>query len=428
MRYRRFAPPGLVACLALAGCTDRESRTPAEPQFSHTASASCDFNFTSLIPQFFVQPRQGVVAGLKQQMEAAHEASSEANVQARGFDILANIEAAVNLNESSNSTAGSDLANRLLACMFTEAQLSPVILPVDFTQELTVSGLGAFGVRGGATSYDTAGPVFAHDGFSGVTPVNSAAWSTVLSTRTLIYGERASNTEQSFDWFKILRSTVFNSPFVIVGICVPSGTTEMLVQNGSAVLAFDGTHFGLACQVSAMRRSSDRNAGWGPFELAQRLVRLFAPSSLHAAAMFTNTTSGKAGSFSNFRSDEISAAASDYLVPPPATVQVNVVVTPTITVKVTAVDEETSDIKPAVNQLVKLVVASQVSNKGANVAVAGETAITNSDGIASFPNFVIKKAGTYTIQAVFELGRPGVGVTFDQVGGIQAGGTGRPPR
>jgi hypothetical protein len=362
-------------------------------------------------------------------MVDAHGASSETGVQKYGFNILANIEAAVNLKESSNATAGSELANRVLACMFTEAQLSPVVLPVDFSQELTVDGLGAFGVRGNLVgepeSYDTAGPVFAHDGFSGVTPVNSVSWSTVLSNRILIYGERASSTTDSYDWFKILRSTVFNSPFVIVGICVPAGTAEMLVVDGSAVLAFDGTHFGLPCQVSAMRRSSDRNAGWGPFELAQRLVRLFAPSSLHAAAMFTNTTSGKAGSFSNFRSDEIAAAASDYVVPPPPTVQVNVVVTPTITVKVTAVDEETSDIKPAVNQLVKLVVASQVSNKGANVAVAGETAITNSDGIASFPNFVIKKAGTYTIQAFFELGRPGVGVTFDQVGGIQAGGTGR---
>jgi hypothetical protein len=416
MRFRPFAAPGLVACLALAGCSDRETQTPAEPEFSHTASASCDFNFNSLVSQFFVQPRQGVVAGLKTQMEAAHTASSETDVQARGFDILAHIEAAVNLKESSNSTAGSDLANRLLACMFTEAQLSPVALPVDFTQELTVSGLGAFGVRGGATSYDTAGPVLAHDGFSGVTPVSGAPWSTVLSNRILIYGERASSTTESYDWFKILRSTTFNSPFVIVGLCVPSGSADMLVQNGSAVLAFDGTHF-LPCSATIGLRSRERTPGWGPFELAQRLVRLFAPSSLHAAAMFTNTTSGKAGSFSNFRSDAIDAMASDYLTAPPTAFRANVVVTPTITVKVTA-----DDGKPAVNLLVTLVVASTISNKGSKVGVAGETAITNSEGIATFPSFLVKKPGTYTLQAFFELGRPGVDVTFDQVTGIQVSG------
>jgi hypothetical protein len=431
MRYRSLAALSLAAGLVLAGCgDDEESRTPAEPQFNHTASASCDFNFNSLISQFFVQPRLGVVLGLKQQMEAAHQASSETNVQKYGFDILANIEAAVNLGQSTNATVGSQLANRLLACMFTEAQIAQgtdptLALPIDFSQELTVNGgTGAFGVRGGSTQYDTAGPVFSHDRWSGVTPANSAAWSTVLSTRTLLYGERGTDLA-SFDWHKVLRSTTFAFPYVLVGICVPAGDDQMLVENGSAVLAFDGTHFGLSCQTSAMRRSSDPATGWGLFDLARRVVEFITPNSLHAAVMFSNTTTGKTGSFSNFRSDAIATAASEYLTAPPATVQVNVVVTPTITVKVTALDDETDELKPAVNQLVRLVVASSISNQGTNVEVGGATAITNGDGIASFPDFVIKKAGTYTIQAFFELGRPGVGVTYDQVGGIQAGGTGK---
>jgi hypothetical protein len=429
MRYRSFAVSGLAGLLALAGCSDEELQTPSQPQFSHTASASCDFNFSSLIAQYFVQPRQGVVSGLKQQMESAHQDGSGDNVKRYGFDILANIEAAVNLKESSNVTAGSELANRLLACMFTEAQIAagtspPLALPIDFTQELTIDGGGAFGVRGGLAKYDAAGPVIAHDAWSGVTPANNANWSAVLTTTTLIYGEPGT-LQDTYDWHKILPSTTFSSPFVLVGICVPAGTDQMMVQNGTAVLAFDGTHFGLECQTSAMRRSSDPATGWGAFDLARRLVEFITPSSLHAAVMFSNTTTGKAGSFSNFRSDAIGTAASDYITPPPATVQVNVVVTPTITVQVTVFDEETNETKPAVNQLVKLVVASQISNKGTNVAVGGETAITNSNGVASFPNFVIKKAGTYTIQAFFELGRPGVGVTLDQVGGIQAGGTGR---
>jgi hypothetical protein len=193
----------------------------------------------------------------------------------------------------------------------------------------------------------------------------------------------------------------------------------MLIENGTSVLAFDGTHF-LPC--SETLPSASRITGWGPLDLAQRVVRLLTPTSLHAAAVFTNTTAGKAGSFSNFRSDPIDAAASVYIVPPPATVQVNVVVTNNgqpITVQVTADD------KPAVNQLVKLLVAPSISNQSPKVEVAGETAITTSTGTATYPNFVIKKAGTYTIQAVFELGRPGVGVTFAQVAGIQAGGTGK---
>ncbi|HEX2451038.1 MAG TPA: hypothetical protein VHJ69_07850, partial [Gemmatimonadales bacterium] len=204
MRYRCFAAAGLAVCLSVAGCTDQEPpgpSAPSEPQFSHTASASCDFNFNSLISQFFTnQTRQGEVQTLRQQMVDAHQLSSESGVQKYGFNILANIEAAVNESESNNPTVGSELANRVLACMFTEAQIgSPAVtLPIDFTQELTVAGLGAFAVRGNLVgepeSYDTAGPVFAHDKFSGVTPVSGAAWSTVLSNRILIYGERATNT------------------------------------------------------------------------------------------------------------------------------------------------------------------------------------------------------------------------------------------
>jgi hypothetical protein len=423
MRYRSVAALGLAACLVLAGCgDDEESRTPAEPQFNHTASASCDFNFNSLISQFFVQPRQGVVLSLKQQMEAAHQASSETDVQKYGFDILANVEAAVNSGESTNATAGSDLANRLLACMFTEAQLSPVVLPVDFTQELTVAptGKGAFAVRGGTTQYDSEGPAFSHDQWSGVTPANSAKWSAVLTTRTLLYGERGTD-QVSFDWHKILPSTTFSFPYVLVGICVPAGTDQMLVEDGSTVLAFDGTHFGLSCQASAMRRSS---TGWGPFDLARRLVRFVTPTSLHAAAMFSNTVTGKSGSFSHFSSDAISGAKSVYQVEPPPTVQVNVAVTNNgqpITVEVTA----DTPAKPAANVLVTLRVSPTISNQGAKVEVSGETAMTNQSGVATFPNFMIKKAGTYTIEAFFELGRTISGVTYASVAGIQAGGTGK---
>jgi len=423
MRYRSLAAFSLAAGLVLAGCGDEESRTPAEPQFNHTASASCDFNFNSLISQFFVQPRQGTVLTLKQQMEAAHQASSETNVQKYGFDILANIEAAVNSGESTNATAGSDLAKRLLACMFTSDQLAPVDLStIDFIQELTVNGLGAFAVRGAA--YDATGPVVAHDGFSGVTPANNASWSTVLSARTLLYGKRASG-EQSYNWNKILPSTTFNFPYLLVGLCVSSGAAEMLVEDGSAVLAFDGTHF-LECQETIVR-SQNRNGRWGPFALAQRLVQLVTPTSLHAAVMFSNTTTGKTGSFSHFASDVISGAKSVYDVPPPQTVLVNVEVRNSsyqnqpITVKVTADDDN----KPAANVLVTLRVSPTISNQGAKVEVAGETAMTNQSGVATFPNFVIKKAGTYTIEAFFELGRNISGVTYASVAGIQAGGTGK---
>jgi hypothetical protein len=414
MRYQLLAAPALAAAFALSGCSDRQSQTPAEPKFSQTGSASCDFNFNSLISQFFVQPRQGVVAALKQQMEAADAANSPTDVQARGFDILANIEAAVNLGESSNVSAGGSLANDLLACMFTEAQLSPVVLPVDFTSELTISGLGAFGVRGGSTAYDTSGPVRAHDQFSGVRPAAGAKWSTVLTTRTLIYGTRLPTDNNSYDWFKILRSTSFTFPFVTIALCYPSGTSNMVTEDNTVVLAFDGADF-LTCPSGTL---SSANSGWGPRGLASRLVRLFSPRPLNAATVLTHLASGK-GSFSHISVTQVTSASSVYIVAPPPTVVVNVEVTPTITVKVTA------DGQPAFNQLVSLLVASQISNKGTNVDVAGNTAFTDKDGFATFPHFVIKKAGTYTIQAVFDLNRSGVTVSYDSRQGIQAGGTGK---
>ena len=248
-------------------------------------------------------------------------------------------------------------------------------------------------------------------------PAAGAHWSDVLSTRTLIYGQREPTDDDSYDWFKILRSTTFNFPYVTIALCVPSGTSNMVVEDNTVILAFDGADF-LACPPPSTLGSHSRSRGWGPFAIGRRLVQLFSPRSLNAATVLTHLASGK-GSFSHIGVTEVDAASSVYVTPPPPTVQVNVVVTPTIEVRVTA------DGKPAFNQLVTLVVASQISNKGAKVEVAGENAYTASDGLARFPDFVIKKAGTYTIQAVFDLNRSGVAVTYATQPGIQAGGTGK---
>jgi hypothetical protein len=414
MRYRFLAAPGLLGCLALAACGDQESQTPAEPQFSHGAFPGCDFNFNSLISQFFVQPRQGTVLTLKQQMEAGHTGTpaSLETVRTKGFDILANVDTAVSQGESSDSVTGASLANRVLACMFASSPPVP---------SQSLGTLGGFGVRSdgsAAVVADFSGVVK-----SAVKPAEESSWSTVLTGRTLIYGSQASSSPLSYHWSKIPPDP-FNAPGAIVVLC--DGGASSMVLHGTGVLAFGGSD----CHGEFGALGSPvRNQGWGPFEIARRLVQLVSPASLHAAAVFTHGTSGKTTAFSHFTAGEITNAASVYVSPPLQTIQVNQVFPP-IVVDVTASKcevvsgVETCDDKPAVNQLVQLKVATQVSNKGTNVAVAGDTATTNSNGRATFDKFVIKKAGTYTIQAFFALGRP-VTVNYATVGGIQAGGTGK---
>ncbi|HET8625186.1 MAG TPA: hypothetical protein VFM14_16620 [Gemmatimonadales bacterium] len=402
MCSRYLGAISLSALALLAGCSDQEPRTPAEPQpaFSHIGLPSCDPGFNSLVSQYFVQPRQGVVQTLRQEMAAAFDIDDKTTVQAKGFAILSNIEAAVNNAESSNATQGSELANRVLECMFTATELTGVTLPVDFVQELTVAGLGGFGIRGGS-GFDSEGGVIAHDGFSAVAPPKDSTWSSRLSERVLIYGGRPSSTAISYVWNKIRPAVAFTKP-VVVALC--EGTsTSLLQENGTFVPFVDPDYIpgfcpGQSATLDARRRTLDR----GVFSFAARVFDLLRPSPAHAAVMFSHgSTAGRAG-FSFFDLGEVPSVTLQFLQEPVNPVT-NVICCSAGTVTVKAV--RTSDLTALPGVTVTLI-TRPATNKGKNTGVAGNVETTNSSGVATFTTLKFLKSGLYTAEATGKIDDP----------------------
>lgn len=394
MRSRRLGALGLAVGVALAGCGERQPQVPSEPEFSHTASATCDFNgLNSLIPQYFDQALQPTAQTLKQQMEAAHAASSEADVQARGFDILALIEAAVNGSTAGPAATGSTLAHELLECMFIESDLPNPFPDNLFVEELTLAsagGLGAFGVRGGGVGPATTA-VLAGDGFSGVAPPNLSSWSAILPERILIYGQRASTTQLSYAWFKIRPTPPgpnFNPPGLVVGLCGSTSSIDMVQHNDLGILAFVDPDYFLSCSafVSGILEPSSR----GLFAFARRLVELVAPRSLHAVAHLGGK-GGQTPSISHFDFEAINQVVLEFLVEPLNPVA-NVAVNPPVEVRALG------DGNPMAGVQITLS-AFPISNKGKRAGVSGHIAVTGSDGIAEFPNLRFSKAGVYSLKA-----------------------------
>ncbi len=405
MRSPLLGALGLAACTVLAACSDQDSPVPAEPrpEFSHIGSTTCNLNFSPLIAQYFVQPRQGVVQNLAQQMGTDFAADKKTEVQAGGFAILANIEAAVNEGESIDAVTGSTLANRVLECMFTDAELTGVSLPIPLTEELTIGGLGAFGVRGGGTAFDTSGPVVAHDGFSATAPPSGSDWSESLLERVLIYGSRPNSTTESYDWDKVRPAVEFTDPpGIVVALC--AGTSVSLLQeDGSFVPYVDGDFMeGLCGQPLSALDARRARSGWGVLSLASRLVNLLRPGPAYAAAVFSHGTTAGKTAYSHFTLGEVPSVTLQFLKEPVNPV-VNQICCATGVVRVLAY--ETDDATPLPGVTITLV-TKPTTNKGKNAEVVGNVATTGPDGVATFSALTFLKSGVYKQEATGKIDDP----------------------
>jgi len=419
MRSRYLGGLSLSALALMGGCSDQEPGTPAEPQpaFNHIGSTSCDLGFTSLISQYFVQPRQGVVQTLRQEMATAFAADDKTTVQTKGFAILSNIEAAVNNSESSNAATGSAIANRVLECMFTPTELTGVTLPVDFVQQLTVAGLGGFGVRGGP-GFDTSGAVLAHDGFSAVAPPKDSTWSSRLVERVLIYGRRPSSTAITYEWKKIRPAVAFTKP-VVVALC--EGTSTSLLQEDGTFVPFVDPDYilGFCPGQSASLDTRSGTLDRGVFSFASRVFDLLRPSPAHAAAMFSHGSTAGKTAFSFFTLGEVASVTLTFLQEPVDPVA-NVICCSAGTVTVKAV--RTSDATALPGVTVTLI-TRPATNKGKNTGVSGNTATTDATGVATFTTLKFLKSGLYTAEAAGKIDDPtsqGVDRTPEFVGDISA--------
>jgi hypothetical protein len=377
----------LIAGLGLTAlaCSDRGS-TPTGPQLGPPALATlgCDVSgarnlANQLFPNGIKQIAQDSL-GVIQNSGAGTAASTNA-----GFGILA----LVSTYGPNSPQIGSNLANAILPCMNVGSS------PTDFTAALGPTG--AFAVRG--SSLTDAAAAVSHDGAWGMQPPLNSTWNTITvpaNTRLLAYGAPITapgfTAEQQvgtiFDWFTI--PTLTFSPGVVVGTCIVDNGPQYLIQHNALgeIVPSATTSF---CPIGA---ASLRGAeGWGPTAIAQRVFDFFSPRPLLATALGTRPPGGSIGSLSPSVAVNPGTITLDF----PKQIADGKTFQPIkfkdhSDVSVTVTPSGGTDLDGAAVEL------TAVSNLGTPVIAAGNTAITY-DGVATFPNLTLSKAGGYRFVA-----------------------------
>jgi hypothetical protein len=281
------------------GCSEKAEGPPTGPNF-HTVlstASGCDVgHIDQLANLFFSPPRKQTVKDLVTLL--AGQAPYSAAAKNSGFDIMAQMEGAVNEATSGDPAVGSDLVNHLLLCMYnptSEAGAYPATFPDTFTVALTPTGAahGAFGERSGSSAL----PVFSRPTsapYTGIAPpTGSTMWGNLVTNapaRVVFYGRPATPADpanQTYDWRSIPHNANFNSN-IIIGFCVDQAAhpTTMVLEVGEAVLAFADAYFLTPGTCSSDLAALDAT---NPFQLAHRLLRfgtgLLAPRPLNAAVL-----------------------------------------------------------------------------------------------------------------------------------------------
>ncbi len=377
----------LLAGLGLAAlaCSDRES-TPTGPQLGPPALATsaCDVSgarnlANQLFPNGIKQIAQDSL-GVIQNSGAGTVASTNA-----GFGILA----LVSTYGPNSPQIGSNLANAILPCMNVGSS------PTDFTAALGPTG--AFAVRGSSLTDDAA--AVSHNGAWGMQPPLNSTWNAITvpaNTRLLAYGAPITapgftNEQQVgtiFDWFTI--PTLTFSPGVVVGTCIVDNGPQYLIQHNllGEIVPSATTSF---CPVGLVTLRGAQ--GWGPTAIAQRVFDFFSPRPLLATALGTRPPGGSIGSLSPNVAVNPGQITLDFpkQVADGKTNQ-QIKFKDGTAVSVTVEPAGGTNLDGAVVELIA------TANLGSPVVPAGNIAITN-DGVATFPNLSLNKAGGYRLVA-----------------------------
>ena len=373
------------------GCTDRGS-SPTGPQLGPPALATsgCDVSGArNLANQLFPNGVRQIAQDSLRVIQDAGAGSVAAT--GAGFGILD----LVSTYGPSSPQIGSNLANAILPCMNVGST------PTDFTAALGPNG--AFAVRGSSPS-NTAAAV-SHDVAWGMEPplntVTGAkyAWNAItvpVNTRLLAYGApitapgftNETQVGTVFDWFTI--PTLTFNPGVVVGTCIIDNGAQYLIQhNALGEIVPSATPSFCPAGGSSLRAVE----GWGPSALAQRVFDFFSPRPLLATALGTRPPGGSIGSLSPSVAVDPGTITLDFpkQVADGKTNQ-QIKFKDGSAVSVTVVPAGGTNLDGAV------VLLTAVANLGTPVVAVGNTAITD-DGVATFPNLTLSKAGGYRLVA-----------------------------
>jgi hypothetical protein len=417
MKTRLLAGLTVAGALIVVGCTQDQSPSasaPTSPSYARSTTPTCSFSTASNDAKAYFLSNKDVVFGLLSTMSTAYKnvGPADAATITAGYDVLDRVAVATSNGSSDvkgTPAQGSTFVNDVFLCMTVAGY--DATSPVNFAPAL---GDGLFAVRDASSSAPVVSrltvpgtsnpslPAF------GAEPTTGNTWP--LSTRVLFYGSKTGNSSIAgqtaagvlFD-LKTLPTNPFTDYF-LAGVCDVTNSSARTLHAHTGDPAVILPPGGIAGFCTTPPTSTASRGG-----LRQFLAGLFTPQPLYAFALSGGGTGLIRGLseigpviFTDslaFQGTIQNAAVSDSALAfdnNPATSQfheINFTSGATEFITVRAVS------KGAKNALKGVMIKLTVIGNSGSFYAGNDTAVTDDNGYAIFPNYYINKAGGYTITA-----------------------------
>jgi hypothetical protein len=399
MNGRILPAIALTGALVLAACSQDQGTTasvPTEASLAKVTVPTCSFSTANNDARTYFTSNKDAVFARIDAMQTAYKANDAAGATSAGFDVLARVESALSEGAVKGSAAqGSKFVNDVFLCM----QVTGYTDPMDFSDALGPNGL--FAVRDGSTNAAVTSHLLGNGAPAYGAEPSTGNWP--VAGKTLFYGVKLgfsslANEPEAGVLFELstLPSGLTFSPEIRTGVCTIDDDNARILHlhAGDPAVILPPTDALSFCPTT----STSRTPAFSGFAFLSRAAEWLAPAPLHAATMAPVRSGGGAGLVSGL--SEIGpvsfVSVVSFSVPPQTTrLSANPQFVPTVTVV-----DTTSHGNPIKGVLITLTV---VGNNG-SYTITGNTATTNSSGVATFPDLHIDKAGGYTVTATSEVG------------------------
>jgi hypothetical protein len=390
----------LTGAVILASCAQDQ---PSSKQLLPTQAsrsvvpAACSFPAAYAAADAYFGTTSDPVYQLVITMEHAYINGGAVGATSAGFDVLGRLGVAADLGTPVKGTPaqGSTFANAILSCM----SVAGYHAVIDFAPALGPSGL--FAVRSAGTSTPVVSRLIVNGAPSFGAEPSTGNWP--ITGKVLFYGEKLSvatlaKETPAGDVFELstLPSGLTFDPAIKTGVCdVSDPNAQILHQHsGDPAVILPPAGMPSFCPTETSARETVSS-----FALAVRqVVDWLAPRQAQAAAFAPTLARGGGGLVSGLSDIGPVSFTSTvaYVVPPQNTSRsASPQFRPIVTVR--NVSTNGNPIQGA------LITISIAVNRG-SFTITGNTAVTNSAGIATFPNLHIDKPGGYTATAVSDVG------------------------
>ena len=418
MKTRAIVGVALTGAAILVSCSKDQTSAPLLPTEASFAKPVvvnyCSISNISNAARNYFSSRTDPVYSLIDALSAAYKAGGTGAIgtNSAGFAVLGRLGDAADAGSSAVSgtpAQGSIVANAVLKCMSVAGYTPSDVDAIDFAPALGSTGLFAVrsNTQGNAVKsrgLDADGlPLFGAepttDGTSSNWPIKTTA---SPSGKALFYGVKTKNDTEllasedlssvAFELSTLPTPLTF-SPKILVGVCsINNLSARTIHQHGTqtSILAPGGV---LSFCSTTTGSISPNLSGFA--YATQRLVNWLSPKPAYAFAFRGGGGAGLVDGLSEFGAVEFTPV-------------INWDQAPTNT----GVKKKPQQFTPTVQLTVKTSIGTPYSgNVHLNVvgnhgsfAISGNDELTDANGVVTFPNLKIDKAGGYTMTAITGIG------------------------